>query len=139
QCIFIPAHPDQKPANVIKAKPFGVVEQYGFIWVNLADDADPADVPSLGVNAWTTLRGIFITAPVEAVGAALRAEDAASADALIFTAADKTTLLLQPVTEGETLLHGLVPEVAEAERLPMLRERNAWMGELRDSLECAAA
>ena len=35
QCTYIPAHPGQKPANVIKAKPYGVTERYGFVWVNL--------------------------------------------------------------------------------------------------------
>jgi nitrite reductase/ring-hydroxylating ferredoxin subunit len=139
QCTFIPAHPDQKPANVIKAKPFGVVEQYGFVWVNLAEDADPADLPSLGLNAWTTLRSVFISAPASAVGEALRVDGIVSNDGLVFAGADNATLLIQPVTGGETVLHGLVPEVAETERLPMLRERNARMGDLRDALEGRAA
>jgi len=135
QCTFIPAHPDQKPANVIRAKPFAVVEQYGFVWVNLAEDADPADVPSPGLNAWTTLRSIFIAAPAAAVGEALLAEGGQSADGLIFAQADDATLLLQPVTDDQTILHGLVPEVAEAERLPVLRAQNARLSALCDTLK----
>ncbi len=139
QCTYIPAHPDQKPANVIKAKPFGAVEQYGFVWVNLAEDADPADLPSLGLNAWTTLRSVFISAPASAVAEALRADGTASDDGLVFTGPGEATLLIQPVTGAETVLHGLVPEVPETERLTVLRERNARMGDLRGALERGVA
>ena len=139
QCTFIPAHPSQKPASVIRVKTFSVAERYGFIWVNLAEEADPAEVPALGLNGWTTLRSIFVSAPASALAQALRAEGARSEDGLIFTDAGQATLLLQPVTNGQTILHGLVPEIAEAERLPALRAQNARMSALRDALERPAA
>jgi nitrite reductase/ring-hydroxylating ferredoxin subunit len=139
QCTFIPAHPSQKPANVIRVNTFPVAERYGFIWVNLAEGANPAEVPALSLNGWTTLRSIFMFAPISAVAQALRAEGARSEDGLIFTDPGQATFLLQPVTEGQTILHGLVPEIAEAERLAALRAQNTRMSTLRDTLERAAA
>lgn len=140
QCTFIPAHPHQKPANVIKTKPYGVAERYGFVWANLGEGADISALPALGLNAWTTLRSIFITAPPAAVAESLIAAGADSTDGLIFTDPDKTVLLLQPVTEGQTVVHGLVgQEVPGPERLPLLRYHNARLGDLRDALEKAAA
>lgn len=140
QCTFIPAHPDQKPPNAIKTKLYGVVEQYGFVWVNLGEGADVSAVPALGLNAWTTLRSVFIAAPAAAVAEALIAEGGNSADGFTFTDPDKTTLLLQPVTEGQTVLHGLMGQgVPDAERLPLLRYHNMRLGDLRDALERATA
>ena len=139
QCTFIPAHPDQKPPNVIKTKAFGVAEQYGFVWVSLGEAPDAPDMPALGLNAWTTLRSIFVVAPVAAVAEALKAAGADSSDGFTFAAADQTTLLLQPVTDGQTVIHGLVThEAAEGERLALLRQENARLGDLRDALERAA-
>jgi nitrite reductase/ring-hydroxylating ferredoxin subunit len=135
QCTFIPAHPNQKPANVIRVKTFAVAERNGFIWVNLDAEADPANLPALGLNAWTTMRSVFVSAPAKALAQALAAEGAGGEDGLIFTEADHTVLLLQPVSDAETIIHGAMPEVAEAERLPVLRARNARMRALRDTLE----
>jgi nitrite reductase/ring-hydroxylating ferredoxin subunit len=139
QCSFIPAHPDQKPANVIRAQTFPVTERYGFIWVNLAAEGDPADVPALGLNAWTTMRSTFISAPASALARELTAAGALSEDGLIFTEGDHAVLLLQPVTGGATVLHGMMPEMASAERMRALRTRNARMNALRDMLERPAA
>jgi nitrite reductase/ring-hydroxylating ferredoxin subunit len=139
QCTFIPAHPDQRPPNVIKTNPYAVTEQYGFVWVSLGEGADPADLPALGLNAWTTLRSIFVSAPASAVAAALAGDGAASQDGFVFAGADKTTVLLQPVSEDQTIMHGLVGhEVPEGERLGILKQQNARMGDLRDTLERAA-
>ena len=48
QCTFIPAHPDQKPPNVIKAKPYACAERSGFVWINLGENADAGALPALG-------------------------------------------------------------------------------------------
>jgi nitrite reductase/ring-hydroxylating ferredoxin subunit len=122
QCVFIPAHPDQKPANVIRAAPYGVAEAFGFIWVNLAGDSAPA--PALDLNGWTTLRSVFVEAPLAAVEQALAAEPAGP------------LFLPQPVTDGQTVIHGLVPETVDgAARLTMLRRHNARLTELRNAIE----
>jgi nitrite reductase/ring-hydroxylating ferredoxin subunit len=140
QCTFIPAHPDQKPPNVIKTRPYGVAELYGFVWVNLGEGADIAEVPALGLNGWTTLRSIFIAAPVAAVAEALIADGAGSSDGFVFGGGDGATLMLQPVNEGQTILHGLLGhEVPQDERIAVLRRENDRFGALRDALEKAAA
>ena len=138
QCTFIPAHPDQKPPNVIKATPYGVTERYGFVWVNLAGTAGTAEIPALGLNAFTTLRSIFVDAPAAAAAGRL-----GTGDLIVETATDdapKTTLLLQPLNDGQTIIHGLVAgELTGDECLALLRRRNAWLTEMRDAIERAAA
>jgi nitrite reductase/ring-hydroxylating ferredoxin subunit len=139
QCTFIPAHPDQKPPNVIKTKPYGVAERYGFVWVNLGEDADVAQVPALGLNAFTTLRSIYVDAPVAAVSAELTAQGFVQTGDFSLEGAG-TTLLLQPMDGGQTIVHGLAAgEVVGDERLALLRRHNETMTEVRDAAERAAA
>jgi len=139
QCTFIPAHPDQKPPNVIKTKPYGVTELYGFVWVNLGEDADVAAVPALGLNAFTTLRSVHVAAPAAAVMEHLAGQGfAANGDFSLEGAG--ATLLLQPMDGGQTIIHGLATgEVAGDERLALLRRHNEMLTEVRDAAERAAA
>ena len=140
QCTFIPAHPSQQPANVIKAKPYGVAERYGFVWVNLGEDADIAEVPALGLNAFTTLRSIYVAAPVAAVAGHLAEQGFAPAGDFILENGSGTTLLIQPMDSGQTIVHGLAAgEVDGAERLALLRRHNTSLTEVRDASERAAA
>jgi nitrite reductase/ring-hydroxylating ferredoxin subunit len=139
QCTFIPAHPDQKPANVIRTKPYGVTERYGFVWVNLGEDADIADVPSLGLNAFTTLRSIYVAAPAAAVKGRLEGQGFARAGDYTLEG-NGTTLLIQPMDGGQTIIHGLAAGEADgAERLALLRRHNELLTEVRDAAERAAA
>ena len=139
QCTFIPAHPDQKPANVIKTKLYGVTERYGFVWVNLGEDADIADVPALGLNAFTTLRSIYVAAPAAAVTGRLEGHGFAPAGDYTLEG-NGTTLLIQPMDGGQTIVHGLAAGEAEpAERLALLRRHNELLTEVRDAAERAAA
>jgi nitrite reductase/ring-hydroxylating ferredoxin subunit len=139
QCTFIPAHPDQKPANVIKTKPYGVTERYGFVWVNLGEDADIADVPALGLNAFTTLRSVYVAAPAAAVTGRLEGQGFAPAGDYTLEG-NGTTLLIQPMDGDQTIVHGLAAgDVAGAERLALLRRHNELLTEVRDAAERAAA
>jgi nitrite reductase/ring-hydroxylating ferredoxin subunit len=139
QCTFIPAHPDQRPANVIKAKPYGVTERYGFVWVNLGDGADIGDVPALGLNAFTTLRSIYVAAPAAAIAVRL-AEQGFGPTSDYLLEGDGTMLLIQPMDGGQTIVHGLVAGEAEgAERLALLRRHNELLTGVRDAAERAAA
>jgi nitrite reductase/ring-hydroxylating ferredoxin subunit len=140
QCTFIPAHPDQKPPNVIKTKPYGVTELYGFVWVNLGGDADVAAVPALGLNAFTTLRSIYVAAPAAAVAEHLAGRGFEANGGFILEDESRTTLLLQPMDGGQTVIHGLATgEVAGDERLALLRRHNETLTEVRDAVERAAA
>jgi nitrite reductase/ring-hydroxylating ferredoxin subunit len=139
QCTFIPAHPDQKPANVIKTKPYGVTERYGFVWVNLGEDADIVEVPALGLNAFTTLRSVYVAAPAAAVKGSLEGQGFASAGDYTLEG-NGTMLLIQPMDGGQTTVHGLAAGEADgAERLALLRRHNELLIEVRDAAERAAA
>jgi nitrite reductase/ring-hydroxylating ferredoxin subunit len=139
QCTYIPAHPDQKPPNVIKTKLYGVTERYGFVWVNLGEDADIADVPSLGLNAFTTLRSVYVAAPAAAVKGSLEGQGFAPAGDYTLEG-NGTTLLIQPMDGGQTIVHGLAAGEADgAERLALLRRHNELLTEVRDAAERAAA
>jgi nitrite reductase/ring-hydroxylating ferredoxin subunit len=139
QCTFIPAHPDQKPPNVIKTKPYGVTERYGFVWVNLGEDADIAELPALGLNAFTTLRSVYVAAPVAAVASHLTGRGFTPTGDFSLEG-DGATLLIQPMDDGQTIVHGLAAgEAAGAERLALLRRHNETLTEVRDAAERAAA
>jgi vanillate O-demethylase ferredoxin subunit len=142
QCAFIPAHPEQKPPNVIRATLYGCAERYDFVWVRLAGASDAGPLYSLDVTAWTTLRSIFVEAPRAIAAGALIAgyPGVRQIDDFILesipNAADRLFFLLQPVTENQTLIHGLLGhETADAERLAALRHHNARLTEIRDAAE----
>jgi nitrite reductase/ring-hydroxylating ferredoxin subunit len=172
QCTLIPAHPTQKPASGIRVGVYAVVERYHLVWVNLdaqvgAEDGAGAAVPTpiptaasefeLGGVAEspqdTTLRSIFVNAPVEVVSGALlegyRVDAATTApvaaiDAYTLTAAGAQaavdaaaiTFLLQPVSDQQTVIHGLLqPDALATERLAVLRYHNAELSRLRDGVE----
>jgi nitrite reductase/ring-hydroxylating ferredoxin subunit len=167
QCTFIPAHPGQKPASSIRTNVFGSVEQYGFVWVHLGRPTGTPALPTHAARQATTLRSIFVEAPAAAVaGALLRgyrfsvdpaglqgSTGAASVsdalmlahDAFILTAtADAdggeavVTFLLQPVTESQTVMHGLLhADGTGAERLTVLRHQCSQMTAFRDIVEGA--
>jgi nitrite reductase/ring-hydroxylating ferredoxin subunit len=142
QCNFIPAHPDQKPPNVIKANSYGCVERYDYVWVNLAG-AHSAP-PSLDLNDWTTLRSIFVEAPVALVieqlialyKPELTSAQFAAIDEFTLGAHEVATVFLQPLNERQTLIHTILPyRVAAADRIATLRAYNAQLAELRDTIE----
>jgi nitrite reductase/ring-hydroxylating ferredoxin subunit len=138
QCTYIPAHPDQKPSNVIRTKPYGAAEKYGFVWASLGRSPDAPSLPALNLNEWTTLRSIFVEAPPELVSDRLPGLHQAlvARDPFIFDAEGTVTLLLQPVSAGQTLIHGLLPyEIAAEDRLGTLRSHNARLTEIRRAIE----
>jgi nitrite reductase/ring-hydroxylating ferredoxin subunit len=163
QCTVIPAHPTQKPASGIRVGVYAAVERYHLVWVSF--DARPgiadATMPTtseLGMNGVSegqqdmTLRSIFVNAPAEAVGGALlqgyRVDAATTApvvavDAFTLTAstqgaggAPAVTFMLQPVSDRQTVIHGLLPPDAFAtDRLAVLRYHNAQLNRIRDAVE----
>ncbi len=153
QCTYIPAHPTQKPASSIRAGVYAVVERYHLVWVSLDAQAGAVDEPTaseLGLAGVSesqqdmTLRGVFVNAPAEAVSGALlkgySADGATTApvvavDAFTLTAsargaggAPAVTFILQPVSDRQTVIHGLLPPDAFAtDRLAVLRYHNAQL------------
>jgi nitrite reductase/ring-hydroxylating ferredoxin subunit len=139
QCTYIPAHPDQKPPNVIRATRYGVAERYGLVWVSLGQRTEQADLPALGLNRWTNLRSIFVEARLAVVRDALLLEGAVAADDFMLQV-ENVTLALQPLNDGQTIIHALLADsVAEPERLATLRLHNARLKALRDAIERLAS
>ena len=99
-----------------------------------------------------TLRSIFVNAPADVVSSALlqgyRVDAATTApvaavDAYTLTAsiqaagnAPAITFLLQPVSDQQTVIHGLLqPDALATDRLAVLRYHNAELSRVRDGVE----
>ena len=180
QCTFIPAHPTQKPSSALRTHVYGSIEQYGFVWVHLGPQSQapalprPPSLPVAATLQATTLRSLFVEAPTSAVAEALLRGYRYSADpadgegsmsdasvvahdAFILATADSNgrnaavTFLLQPVTESQTVIHGIAHAMAPpaeargeaiadrlAQHLALLRHHNSQMTALRDAVERAS-
>lgn len=156
QCTLIPAHPTQKPASGIRVGVYAVVERYHLVWVNLeAQIGTAAEFELRGVVESaqdTTLRSIFVNAPADAVSSTLlqgyRVDAATTApvaavDAYTLSASARAvenestiTFLLQPVSDQQTVIHGLLqPEAFATDRLAVLRYHNAQLSRVREEAE----
>jgi nitrite reductase/ring-hydroxylating ferredoxin subunit len=153
QCTFIPAHPDGKPASVIRATAYGCTEQYGFVWVNLSEERARLPLPTLAGNAFTTFRSIHVDAPfdrilnfldvnlsLESIDARMPAADmvlqvSGSAEAGAF----EVHLRLLPMSREQTTIHGYITrKLTGEERLEILRLHDKRLTEIRDAIESAA-
>ncbi len=117
QCTAIPAHPGFSPSQGLKATTFPCVERHGLVWTSLAEA--PEDIPDLGTATLRPLRAIFVEAPLAAVEA-----DLPQRAGLI--------LLLQPVSDGQTVIHGLSADLTTS-----LRQQDETLTRLRDRIESA--
>lgn len=109
QCIGIPARVATYPC----------VERYGLVWSTL--DGAPEDIPDLGAVHWQPLRAMFVEAPLSAVAAELPEKD-------------DLKLLLQPVSDHQTVIHGLSADPA----ILSLHRHDQILVRLRDRIEEAA-
>jgi nitrite reductase/ring-hydroxylating ferredoxin subunit len=170
QCTFIPAHPTQKPASGIRAGVYAVIESHHFVWVSLdplAEGLDsateaarlslPASIQPVAQD--TTLRSMFVNAAAEAVGGALLKGYRVDAATMVPVAATgeytfiasahgaagaasppMAVFLLQPVTQTQTVIHGLLrPDALAPDRISALRYHNVQLSQLRDAVEARHA
>jgi phenylpropionate dioxygenase-like ring-hydroxylating dioxygenase large terminal subunit len=116
-CTFVPAHPDRKPADAIRATAYPSVERAGLVWTRLAGDqaAPPVLLPS--------------TVPMRAMPVN-RAEDAVVA-AISAAEMPGVHLFVQPVSAGRTVIRGLAEDAA------LLGEHDDALERLRRTLESA--
>jgi nitrite reductase/ring-hydroxylating ferredoxin subunit len=159
RCIFIPSHPNQKPAGTIRAGVFASSERHGYVWVHggaapgeaLPDVAPPAIPRPAGLAAAIpshTLRSVFVEAPAPALTRALQGGYGLEGGgispvvmhdrytAMTAAAAQAVTFLLQPVSDSQTVLHGVLhADLAVDRRLEWLRDHHARMTRLRDAAE----
>jgi len=118
QCAAIPANPDLIPSQGLKAKTYPCIERYGLVWTTLGDT--PEDIPDLGATGWQTLRALFVEAPRTAIAPHLPEQDG-------------LILLLQPVDETRTVIHGL-----SSDRSFSVRQHDDALTRLRDRVEGAS-
>jgi nitrite reductase/ring-hydroxylating ferredoxin subunit len=159
QCRFIPAHPNQTPAKAVKARPFGCVEKYGFIWVNLAGGEGAVQLDTfdtLEQPGSTLLRSMFVDvaagAAVEALaryqfapqrgGPAVAASTRAISQFVLESSARSEgysgtiVFMVQPVDEHTACIHGaVVSAVPEHEKLAVQLHHNRQLSLLRKQLE----
>ncbi|HMA52579.1 MAG TPA: Rieske (2Fe-2S) protein [Magnetospirillaceae bacterium] len=118
QCASIPAHPGFVPSQGLRVKTYPCVERHGLVWTSLGEAE--ADIPDLGTAAWQPLRALFVEAPMAAVAPQLPEQDG-------------LMLFLQPVSETQTVIHGLSADPAFS-----LRQHDDALTRLRDRIESAA-
>jgi phenylpropionate dioxygenase-like ring-hydroxylating dioxygenase large terminal subunit len=95
------------------------VERHGLVWTTL-DDA-PEDIPDPGAGTWQPLRAIFVEAPLAAVAPHLPRQSGLA-------------LFLQPVSDAQTVIHGLSADPAFSPR-----QHDEALTRLRDRIEEGAA
>jgi nitrite reductase/ring-hydroxylating ferredoxin subunit len=156
QCRFIPAHPNQTPPMTVKARPFGCVEKYGFIWVNLAGDEGAVQLDTLEQPGSTLLRSMFVDvaagAAVDALawyqfapqggGPVVAASTRAISPLVLESSAHSEgvtgtiVFMVQPVDEHTACIHGaVVSAVPEREKLAVQLHHNRQLSQLRNQLE----
>jgi phenylpropionate dioxygenase-like ring-hydroxylating dioxygenase large terminal subunit len=143
QCTYIPAHPNQKPAAAMRATLYACAERHGFVWASLGLRAEPSAMPDVPAPRTITLRSLYVAAPASAIAAALTHTYKVAAQN-VFTLrtpdgiddADAVTFFLQPMTESQTMVHGVLhAQPADSERLAVLRRHNARLTTLRDAVQ----
>ena len=118
QCASIPAHPGFVPSQGLRVKTYPCVERYDLVWTSLGDA--PEEIPDLGAAAWQPLRAIFVEAPPAAIVPQLPKQNG-------------LMLLLQPVSENRTVIHGLSADPSFSPR-----QHDDALTRLRDRVESAA-
>jgi nitrite reductase/ring-hydroxylating ferredoxin subunit len=150
RCTYIPAHPSMSPPPTIRAAPYAVAEQDGFIWAAVAPPSGRP--PSLAAGlASLTLRSVFVEAPTADVARDLVTGGASNDDLGTVTARDDFTLdvvaqgadapsrvvlLLQPVSPVQTLIHAaLISAFDPADGLAIRRAHAQRLNAARDAIE----
>jgi nitrite reductase/ring-hydroxylating ferredoxin subunit len=143
RCTLIPAHPKQTPPPAAVVQTYRTLERYGLLWVAWGDPATEPALPLDG-DSHLRLRSSVVHAPVADVAAALSMDAGvhvhddytASTDAVASDVRVPVVLLLQPVTETTTNLHGVAGiELAGAPRVEFLREQNERFKAIRHESE----
>jgi nitrite reductase/ring-hydroxylating ferredoxin subunit len=155
QCVFIPSHPTQKPASTLCVTTYPVIERLGFVWTTLKGPVDEPTLPVPESAPRCTLRSLYFNVSAACLHDALRcgypiddttpgtveSENAWTLIARPESATDHRAVvfLLQPVTSGETWLHGLLVGDARmtdaTARLRALTDHNARWTALRRAVE----
>jgi nitrite reductase/ring-hydroxylating ferredoxin subunit len=102
-----------------QVRTYPCVERHGLVWTSLA--GAPEDIPDVGATSWQPVRAVFVEAPMAVIAAELPEQDGLK-------------LFLQPVSETQTVIHGLSGDPAIS-----LRRHDEVLTRLRDRIEAGAA
>ena len=149
QCVERPAHPNEKPPSLVRARRFRCVEVAGYVWVRLAGTGDDdAGLPSGTAQPGLTLRSMHVRARSSRVADALarhagEGPGRPSVEILdpyrmrtVDTQAGEIRYALQPVSAEETVIHAALADAPPAaERIAILRRENDRLRAVRDAIE----
>ncbi len=156
-CTYIPAHPADSPARMIRNISFPAVERWGLVWSGTAPAGEPAGAPVgpttlVGATPFG-LRNLPINAEPDAVIEELAAyrpwpaTEVTGRDATWIELSGENggrhhtvVLFVQPVDSARSVVRGLLIEPpAEQDRLRELLHHHRTLSRLRDDIERRAA
>ncbi|KAA3518421.1 Rieske (2Fe-2S) protein [Agrobacterium vitis] len=147
QCTHIPAHPDLEVPKTIRVTTYAAEERDGVIWAALADRADVASIPDLGVGL--SVRSLYADCTLQQAMNVLKEAqlptkkgilpahfEVTAANAWQLEAGDlRVAVAVQVISAGRLALH-LVTDAASAALRPTLAR---WAEALRQTLEAPSA
>ncbi|MBF2713667.1 Rieske (2Fe-2S) protein [Agrobacterium vitis] len=147
QCTHIPAHPDLEVPKTIRVTTYAAEERHGVIWAALADHADVASIPDLGMGL--SVRSLYADCTIQQAMNVLKETqlptkegilpasfEILTANAWRLEAGDlRVAAAVQAVSAGKLALH-LVTDTGSAALRPMLAR---WAEALRLTLEAPSA
>jgi nitrite reductase/ring-hydroxylating ferredoxin subunit len=158
-CTYIPAHPANAPAQIVKCRTYKGAERHGLVWATMKATSDQPPALPIDDGSVLVLRSIAVRASAPLVAEALldyrfapsgdvdadpAACDIAIEPADAFTLAGRSRkgshdtaimLFVQPVEQRRSVVHGLVLGAVAAEQLTVLRHHNTAMKRVRDDVE----
>ncbi|BCH56454.1 Rieske 2Fe-2S domain-containing protein [Agrobacterium vitis] len=147
QCTHIPAHPDLEVPKTIRVTTYAAEERDGVIWAALADRADVASIPDLGVGL--SVRSLYADCTLQQAMNVLKEAqlptkkgilpahfEVIAANAWRLEAGDlRVAVAVQVISAGRLALH-LVTDAGSAALRPALAR---WAEALRLTLEVPSA
>jgi nitrite reductase/ring-hydroxylating ferredoxin subunit len=159
-CTYIPAHPANAPARIIRNKTFKGFERHGLIWSSIAAADDQLSALPIGDRAPLVLRSLPFMASAPLVAESLMEHrfapidniDAAAEDIQVTVEArdaftlkarsrageyeSAVLLFIQPVEQYRSIVHGIVlDDVPQRHHITVLRHHNAAMTRTRAAIE----
>jgi nitrite reductase/ring-hydroxylating ferredoxin subunit len=142
QCRFIPAHPELKVPDSIRATTYQCRERFGMVWMRTSPHATASDGPAIDERAVTPVRSIHVDRPCNTVIDALSARGRILDEdvGLLSIPAGELPLLIaaQHYGEGRTALHIVIDGAHAADGGAAQTAAATWAEQIRLELESEA-
>lgn len=137
-CTYIPAHPANAPVRTIRNRTYPMQRAYGLIWASLDPVEDFPSYAAITASEPLPMRGIAVNASPAETTASLELLSARRTGPLACETPE-AVYLVQPVSTNRSVIRGVLKhDVAQADRLPILRRCNEVLSALRERIEQAA-